>query len=290
MITIEQQQYKTYILTNQDASSRLEVVPERGGIITRWQVQGKEILYLDTDRYTHPELSVRGGVPILFPICGNLPDNAYTYEGHPYSLKQHGFARDMPWQVTDQQEGEAIALTVTLVSTEQTRAVYPFEFQVDFTYKIQGNQLMIQQRYTNRSPVTMPFSTGLHPYFNVTDKSRLQFDIPGTEFTTQDKATHPFTGSFDLSQDEIDVLFREVSRQSAAVTDLAQGIRLTLTYDPSYSTMVFWTVKGKDFYCLEPWTAPRNALNTGENLIYLEAGASLETEVNLSVDSLSARL
>jgi galactose mutarotase-like enzyme len=286
MITIEQQQYKTYILTNQDGSARLEVVPERGGIITRWQVQGKEILYLDADRYTHPELSVRGGVPILFPICGNLPDNAYTYEGHSYSLKQHGFARDLPWQVTDQQAGEAIALTVTLVSTEQTRAVYPFDFQVDFTYKIQGNRLMIQQRYTNRSPVTMPFATGLHPYFNVTDKSQLEFDIPGTEFTTQDKATHPFTGGFDMNQAEIDVLFRQVSRQSASVTDRAEGIRLTMTYDPSYSTQVFWTVKGKDFYCLEPWTAPRNAMNTGENLLSLAAGASLETEVGFSIDRL----
>ena len=285
MITIEQQQYKTYILTSEDASSRLEVVPERGGIITRWQIHGKEMLYLDADRYTHPELSVRGGVPILFPICGNLPDNTYTYEEHPHNLKQHGFARDMPWQVTDQQE-EAIALTLTLVSTEQTRAVYPFDFQVDFTYKLQGNALLIQQRYTNRSPVTMPFSTGLHPYFQVTDKSQLQFDIPGTQFTTQDKTTHPYTGSFDLSQDEIDVLFGEVSRQSAAVTDSAQGIRLTLTYDPLYSTLVFWTVKGKDFYCLEPWTAPRNAMNTGEHLIFLEAGASLETEVSFSVDRL----
>ena len=286
MITIEQQQYKTYILTSQDGSSRLEVVPERGGIITRWQIHGKEMFYLDADRYTHPELSVRGGVPILFPICGNLPDNTYTYAEHSYNLKQHGFARDMPWQVTDEQ-AESSALTLTLVSTEQTRAVYPFDFQVDFTYKLQGNVLLIQQRFTNRSSVSMPFSAGLHPYFLVADKSRLQFDIPGTEFSTQDQTTHPFTSSFDLSQDEIDVLFRNVSRQSAAVTDSTQGLRLTMTYDPLYSTVVFWTVKGKDFYCLEPWTAPRNAMNTGENLISVPAGASLEMEVSFSVDRLS---
>ncbi len=288
MITIEQQLYKTYTLANQDASSRLEVIPERGGIVTRWQVQGKDIFYLDTDRLTHPELSVRGGIPILFPICGNLPDNAYSYEGQPYNLKQHGFARDMPWQVTDQQDGETIALTVTLVSTEETRKVYPFNFQVDFTYKLRGNALILHQRYTNRSPVPMPFSTGLHPYFLVADKSQLQFDIPSTEFITNEATpkTLPFTGSFDMSWDEIDALFPKVSRSSAQVTDLTQGTRLTLTYDPLYSTMVFWTVKGKPFYCLEPWTAPRNAMNTGEQMIHLEANASLEIEVGLSVDRL----
>ncbi|MBD3883789.1 aldose epimerase [Phormidium tenue FACHB-886] len=285
MITIEQQQYTTYRLKSEDAL--LEVVPERGGIITRWQVQGKEILYLDADRFANPAMSVRGGVPILFPICGNLPDNTYTYEGQPYHLKQHGFARDLPWQVTDQQEGEAIALTLTLTSTDETRAVYPFDFQLDFTYKLQRNMLMIQQRYTNQSAVTLPFSAGLHPYFQVSDKSQLQFDIPSTEFTNQiDQTSHSFAGSFDLSWDEIDVAFGEVFRQVAHVIDPLQHTRLTLSYDPVYSTLVFWTVKGKDYYCLEPWTAPRNALNTGEHLIYLEAGGSLETEVSLSVDLL----
>jgi galactose mutarotase-like enzyme len=37
---------------------------------------------------------------------------------------------------------------------------------------------------------------------------------------------------------------------------------------------VVWTVQGKDYVCLEPWTAPANALNTGESLIFLEPGGS----------------
>jgi galactose mutarotase-like enzyme len=61
-------------------------------------------------------------------------------------------------------------------------------------------------------------------------------------------------------------------------------MQLTLEYDDAYSAVVFWTVKGKPYYCIEPWTATRNALNTGENLIYLDPGASLETLVRLSVN------
>lgn len=283
-IATEQRQYKTYILSDLDASSRLEVVPERGGIITRWQVQGQELLYLDAERFTHPEMSVRGGIPILFPICGNLPNNTYTHQGQTYTLKQHGFARDLPWEVTDQATETEAALTLTLTSQAQTRQVYPFEFRVTFTYQLQGNSLTLKQRYTNLSDQPMPFSTGFHPYFQVGDKNQLQFEIPATRLKNQiDQTEHPFTGKFDFELDEIDAALRPLSQHSAQAIDHQRKICLTLDYDPIYSTLVFWTIKGKDYYCLEPWSAPRNALNTEEDLTQLAPNTSLEATVRLSV-------
>jgi galactose mutarotase-like enzyme len=77
-LTIEQRQYQTYILTDDTTQNLIEVLPERGGIITRWQVGGRELFYLDTERMLDPSLSIRGGNPILFPICGNLVDNSYN--------------------------------------------------------------------------------------------------------------------------------------------------------------------------------------------------------------------
>jgi galactose mutarotase-like enzyme len=283
-IARKQQQYETYILTDQNAQSRLEVVPERGGIITSWSLQSKDILYLDGDRFADPSLSVRGGIPILFPICGNLPDSTYTHNGKQYTLKQHGFARDLPWEVTEQITNDLVSLTLVLNSNDQTRAVYPFDFQVAFTYELKGNTLEIRQRYTNHSTEPMPFSTGLHPYFFTSDKTRLEFDIPASEYQNQTtKEVHPFPGSFDLSQDEIDVAFRQVSANSTSATDTGRGFKVTLSYSDLYSTLVFWTVKGKDYYCLEPWSAPRNSLNTGEHLTELAPGASCEASVHLSV-------
>lgn len=282
-IAQEQQQYTTYVLTDVAAQSRLEVVPERGGIITRWQVQGRDLLYLDAERFAHPELSVRGGIPILFPICGNLPSNTYTHNGQTYTLKQHGFARDLPWQVVEQETQAAAAITLILESGDRTRAVYPFDFQLKFTYRLRNNSLELHQTYTNRSSEPMPFSTGLHPYFAVSDKTQLQFDIPATRYQDHISQTmNSFSGNFDFEQDEIDVAFRDVSRSFATVTDSSRQTRLTIDYDRVYSTLVFWTIKGKDYYCLEPWTAPRNALNTGENLIQLQPGDSLEALVGLT--------
>jgi len=285
ILDINPGQYTTYILTDPIAQTRLEVVPERGGIITRWQVRGQDLLYLDGDRFADPSLSVRGGIPILFPICGNLPNNTYTHQGKNYTLKQHGFARDLPWTVSDSPPSDGITLTLT--SNNQTYAVYPFDFELTFTYRLQGNALLIQQRYVNRSPEPMPFSTGLHPYFAVSDaaseKNQLQFDIPATQVTNQiDQIQHPFSGQFDFGQTEIDAAFRPVARQEASVTH--SGHRLTLSYDAIYATLVFWTIKGKDYYCLEPWSAPRNAMNTGEDLTLLQPGAMAETWVKLAID------
>jgi galactose mutarotase-like enzyme len=286
-IAQEQRQYLTYLLTDDNHQTRLEVVPERGGIITRWQVKGQEILYLDESRFADPGLTVRGGIPILFPICGNLPENTYRYQGQNYHLKQHGFARDLPWTVVAQRTQPDVALQLRLTSNEQTRQNYPFEFELLFTYRLEGQSLVIEQQCINRSLEPMPCSIGFHPYFSVRDKSQLRFDIPATRFQNQQNQTiHPFSGQFDFTQDEIDVAFSEVSRSTASATDLDRQIKLSLEYDSLYSTLVFWTIRGKDYYCLEPWSAPRNALNSGEHLTQIAPGDHFTASIKLVVDFL----
>lgn len=283
-LSIEQRQFLTYVLTDTDNSARLEVVPERGGIITRWQVEGQDMLYLDEARFADASLSVRGGIPILFPICGNLPDNTYSYGGKSYQLKQHGFARDLPWTITDPASLSPDAIQLVLNSNEATRSQYPFDFELRFTYRLLPNRLRIEQQIVNRSAEAMPFSIGFHPYFPVSDKPQLQFEIPASAYQDQPSQTiHAFSGQFDFDRDEIDIAFRPIDRNSAQVVDLVRRTALTLTYEPLFSTLVFWTVKGKDYYCLEPWSAPRNALHTGESLTLLPSGEQMHTAIELSV-------
>lgn len=285
-IALKQEQYLTYILCDQNSHSRLEVVPERGGIITSWRIQGQDILYLDGSRFANPDLSIRGGIPILFPICGNLPDNVYTYNKKQYILKQHGFARDLPWEVTQQDSQENLAsITLSLTSNKQTRAVYPFDFQLVFTYILRGKTLRIEQVYINNSKQTMPFCTGLHPYFWVKDKNNLAFEIPATQYQNQQtQKIQPFTGEFfDLNRAEIDVAFAPLHSNSTSFTDHQRRLQVKINYSELYSTLVFWTVQNKEYVCLEPWSAQRNALNTGENLSYIEPGSRVESWVELVV-------
>jgi galactose mutarotase-like enzyme len=286
-ITQNQNQYLTYCLKDEEADAYLEVVPARGGIITRWQICGEDILYLDRERFKEPNLSVRGGVPILFPICGNLPDNTYQHQGRNYTLKQHGFARDLPWQVSKQSTETAASLTLELNSNPATRQVYPFDFQLIFTYQLQGNSLKIHQKVINLSPEKMPFSIGFHPYFQVTDKTRLSFDIPSSQYLDQrSKTLHSYSGHFDFNLEEIDAAFPQITRHQSSFSDSYHQRQIILGYDDLYTTIVFWTLKDKNYICLEPWSAPRNALNTGEHLTYLEPQSSREAIVEMRVNQI----
>lgn len=281
----EKKPYQTYILLDSSQNAIVEVIPERGGIISRWRVADQEILYMDRERLLNPDLSIRGGIPILFPICGNLPDNTYVHHGTKRTLKQHGFARDLPWKVIDQNTQNRAGLTLLLESDDDTREMYPFDFRLTFSYQIKGNALEILQRYENLSPEPMPFSTGLHPYFLVSDKSQLRFEIPGVQYRDQrTQEIGDFTGRFDSNLDEIDVTFDNLTGLAATGIDSQRGLRLTVCYHSSYSSIVFWTLKGKDFYCLEPWTAPRNALNTGFRLTSLPPGGTFDTWVRMTAN------
>ena len=286
-ISQEQKQYHTYLLTDEDAKSQIEVVPEKGGIITRWRIDDREIFDLDEERYTDPTKTVRGGMPILFPICGNLPNDTFKYQGESYQLVQHGFGRRIPWKVVQTNTDNCASVTLAIESNAETLAVYPFEFVVTYTYELQGNSLKIQQTYNNQSDVEMPFSAGFHPYFQVRDKQKLEVDIPGSKYDDNvSKATSvPFSG-FDYQQDEIDAAFTSINRNSTSFSDRDLGRKVTLRYSNFFSTIVFWTVKGKDFICLEPWSAPRNGINTGEQLTILDPGASCQANLEITCEQI----
>lgn len=284
-VELIESQYPSYLLSDETADSVATVVPTRGGIVTTWRWRGQEIFYLDQERFKDPQLSVRGGIPLLFPICGNLVEDTYTHNGQTYKLPQHGFARTVPWSVSQQKTTQGASITLTLKSNPTTKQVYPFDFELDFTYILEGNKLELIYGHRNLSQEDMPFATGIHPYFYVSNKEQLQLQIPSTEYQAKgDTQIQSFTGTFDFAQPEIDVAFINLSANQATVTDLERHLRLTLAYDDYYRTLVFWTVKDKDFYCLEPWSSPRNALNTGKDLIIAPPQTRVETKITMQVE------
>jgi galactose mutarotase-like enzyme len=133
----------------------------------------------------------------------------------------------------------------------------------------------------------MPFSLGFHPYFQVFDKNQLTVLIPGQEyFDHKTGLIESFSGTFNWTEPEIDVAFLGISRHSAAIRDGDRSWEIALNYSHQFSTLVFWTIQGKDYVCLEPWTAPRNAINTGESLTVLAPEQVSETVFDLRVTNL----
>ncbi len=274
-------------LSSPSGRDSLRLVPERGALVSHWQVAGRDLLYFDAERFRDPAQSVRGGIPLLFPICGNLPGDRYEWEDRRYSLKQHGFARDRAWTVVEQAPAQ---VTLALDSDADTRAGFPFDFTLTYTVALGEGVLNLRFGLENRDDRPLPFSLGIHPYFAVSDKFALRLRIPAERWQDQKNGQwESFEGAFDWDRPEIDAAFRDLRRPEVTLVDAAAGHCLTLRFDPAFGTFVAWTLAGKDYLCLEPWTAPRNAIGSGDGLLRLAPGESRELAIALSVETLEAR-
>lgn len=100
--------------------------------------------------------------PILFPVVGSLRNNEYTYEGVTYPMSQHGFARDMEFDLQGKSENK---ISFILKSNEETIHRYPFDFHLEITYILQGRQVVVQWKVVNTNEKKMYFSIGGHPAF-----------------------------------------------------------------------------------------------------------------------------
>ncbi|MGM9989049.1 MAG: aldose 1-epimerase family protein [Bacillaceae bacterium] len=102
--------------------------------------------------------------PVLFPIVGRLKDHVYMAKGEQYTLSQHGFARDMEFTLVKQ---EVDCATFVVHSTEETLKKYPYEFELQITYKLTGHTIDVIWDVKNIGAEKMYFSIGGHPAFNV---------------------------------------------------------------------------------------------------------------------------
>ena len=160
-----------------DEKNYIKFCPERGGVITNWVSENNEILYLDEKRFLDRGKSIRGGIPILFPICGNLNISNSLFGKKYLQLPQHGFARDLPWQYSLNKKEKSLCLV--LQDSEITRKYYPFNFEVRIEVNLKINCLEFKIHIENKTNSEMPINFGLHPYFNISDFKNLDFfDYP----------------------------------------------------------------------------------------------------------------
>ncbi len=55
--------YSHWEYSNTEYDSLIRIVPERGGLISEWRSEGKDLLYFDLERFLDEDKSVRGGIP-----------------------------------------------------------------------------------------------------------------------------------------------------------------------------------------------------------------------------------
>lgn len=230
-----------------DGGARAAVAPERGGLVTRFTVGGRELLFLDRVTFEDPTKNVRGGIPVLFPFAGKPPP------GSP--LKQHGFARTLPWTVESHSRAQLIC---ALEANAATRASFPHDFRLALTVTLHAPRLSLAFTVANQGDAPMPLHFGLHPYFFVplAQKAAAGVTTSATQaFDNRTGQTGPLPARLDFGGPEVDLHLLDHAEPRTALVGHA-----ALDWSPNFRTLVLWTLPGQPFVCVEPWSAPAGTL------------------------------
>jgi len=219
--------------------NKASISPERGVNLLELIMEDKKILYLDEGTFKNRETNIKGGIPILFPNAGPIPDE--LKDGIYGSLKQHGFARDLEWSVVKTENG----FKSILISNEETMKVYPFEFKLELEHRFEENgSFMIIQSVTNlEKEKDINISSGLHPYFNVksSEKKNIKFNFEGGKIIEEKFETWANGKAISIENHGFPL---EVEIPGLGT--------LIFTLSSDFQRIWVWSQEGKDFVCVEP--------------------------------------
>lgn len=238
------------------------IAPLGAELVSLTDADGRELMSSGDPAYW------TGRAPLLFPIVGRVRDDRYRVGGQEYALPQHGFARRMEFALVE--HGPANAL-FRLVDTPETRANYPFAFQLDMAFALDGAELAMMATITNPGDVPLPASFGYHPAFawplpygaaRADHRITFERDEPAAICAITDDALiaaerlpSPVVGR-DLPLH--DALFE---KDALVWDDLASrrlrygastGKALDISF-PDTPWLGIWTKPGAPFVCVEPW-------------------------------------
>ena len=100
--------------------------------------------------------------PILFPNVGSTWQKKMKINGKEYQTRQHGFAREKEFTCVEESTEK---LRYRLMSDEETRKYYPFDFVLWIIYELREKEVLVSWEVENRSGEVMSFTIGGHPGF-----------------------------------------------------------------------------------------------------------------------------
>ncbi len=208
--------------------------------------------------------------PVLFPNVGKTYKNRVLINGTQYPTSQHGFARDNVFTCIEAAKERA---SFMFRSSEETKEVYPFDFELHINYKLNKKELTVEWQVKNCGDETMYFTIGGHPAFRFAKPEETKADyvlkVPGKEkleYVLIDIscgcANVDEIHTLQLSE-ETYPLSDELFANDALVVDNGQieeawlchkdGTLYVGVRSEGFPNYGIWSVEGAPFVCLEPW-------------------------------------
>ncbi|WP_296223349.1 aldose epimerase [Ralstonia sp. UBA689] len=286
--------------------SMLLLAPHAGGRLVRWRHQGEDILFWPEPADWSNPAKVRGGNPLLFPFIGrHFVDGEIgrwrDARGQLHALPQHGFARDLPFEVEDAGDTHIVML---LRDTAQTRAGYPFAFEFRMTYRLLTDALeatfSIKHLDEGDAHAPMPFYAGHHFYLALphTLRGTTELSMPPSRLSRQLPdgsldVPEPGKGTYQLNDLALQDRYHLLDGEGAATLVIPPhagapfGRRIHIEVDGApvpWHAITTWTENTtSDFYCVEPWMGLPNAIHHGEGLHLLAPGETRQATCRLRI-------
>ena len=212
--------------------------------------------------------------PILFPFVGKVKDGIYRIGEKEYEMKtQHGFARDMEFECVSE---TATSVTHKVVATEETLKIYPFDFELFITHRLDPENpriLHVDWAVKNNSNEQMIYSIGAHPGFalpidDYMERENYYLEFPGKEKLTycgasltsglglpDEKKELPLEDGFVKYYDDIYATFifdyQDIDVVRIARPDKTPYVTVNCA---GFPLLGIWTSPdGGNYICLEPW-------------------------------------
>lgn len=263
---------------------------------------GAEIKSIKSDngeeRIHQSDMFWQGTAPVLFPICGKLYDGNLRINKRKYKLPSHGFARDNEFNLMEFTDDLAV---FSLVSTEETKKIYPYDFELIITYKLLGKAIDVSYEIINDSKETMYFSIGSHEGYNCMSGLKnyvIEFETPETAVPYSDA-----DGDLGLPNGEIktielsdelfigsrSVIFKNPSSDALVLRNKDDSEKIRVEYE-GFDYLVIWTKPNTQFVCIEPWCGmgefygfPKD-ISEKEGIQSIDVGGQFERHHIITID------
>ena len=241
-----------------------------------------------------------GSAPILFPICGGLKDDKYTYKGKEYTLKKHGYARFATFEVEDKTDSSVVFLHK---SDEETRKSFPFDYELRVTYTLVDKTVKVGYSVKNLTGGNMYFSIGSHEAY-YTPEGIEDYDVVFPQNETLN--AYVIYGNL-LSNQELPIIkdsnvlplydkyftvdalvFKDLKSRTATLRNRKTGKAVQVDF-PNADYFLLWHKPNSPYMCLEPWSGLPDIVGSSyditekEGIIALESGKEYNSVHTLNI-------
>lgn len=228
-----------------------------------------------------------GQSPVLFPIIGRVLDDKYSLNGVEYSMPKHGLFRKRDAELVEISDSSMIFVQK---SDDETRKIFPFEFEVYVIFELIGKSLKVTHKIVNKTDNIMYFSIGGHPGFNCEIGDYLLFDENETLDTVEIDTECLRTGKKIpvLNNEKKITITKDIFNNDALIFSGMKSKNITLASDNHSRKVIFdysncshlgiWAKPGAPYVCIEPWWGVNDShekkadFSQKDNIISLDPG------------------